>query len=58
MIGNIIPGWSELAILNLFFGSTLLLLMSIVLFLITKIFTIVSKKPDYIIEDFIKNKNE
>ncbi len=57
-IGNIIPGWSELAIFNLFFGSTIMLLNSIILFLITRIFTIISKKPDYIIDEIIiKNKD-
>ena len=57
--GNIIPGWSELAILNLFFGSTILLLISIILFLITKIFTIIANKPDYIIHEITEQgKNE
>ena len=51
LIGNNLPGWTELAIFSLFFGSTILLLISILLFLVTKIFTIISGKPDYIIKN-------
>ena len=56
--GNIPPGWSELAILNLFFGSTILLLISILIFLVTKIFTIISKKPEYIIKNISESKKD
>ena len=51
LIGNNLPGWTELAVFSLFFGSTILLLISILLFLVTKIFTIISGKPDYIIKN-------
>ena len=41
-------GWSTITILVLFFGSISLLLNSVLLFILTKIFDYSSKKPNYI----------